>query len=91
MTQRPKLVPRRHWRVRLTNGEVHARSKLRMNTGLYYVATFATLAVLGVLVAGLYTMMRGTSANLSQKLMRWRVGLQFLALVLLMGYILLSR
>lgn len=85
------MSPERPERLPLVNGEVCARSKVRMNTGLYYIATLATLAVLGVLIAGLYTMMRGTSANLSQKLMRWRVGLQFLALVLLMGYILMNR
>ena len=31
---------------------------------------------------GLWNMMRGTSPNLSQTLMRWRVGLQFLAIVI---------
>ncbi|HEU4378205.1 MAG TPA: twin transmembrane helix small protein [Hyphomicrobiaceae bacterium] len=42
----------------------------------------AALAVFLVLLAGLWNMMRGTSPNLSQKLMRWRVGLQFLAIVI---------
>ncbi len=37
-------------------------------------------AVAIVLVLGLINMMRGGSANTSQKLMRWRVGLQFVAL-----------
>jgi hypothetical protein len=35
-----------------------------------------------VLLAGLWNMMRGTSPNLSQKLMRWRVLLQFAAIVI---------
>ena len=44
----------------------------------------ALLAVVVVLLAGLWNMMRGNSPNLSQKLMRWRVGLQFLAIVIIM-------
>jgi hypothetical protein len=42
-------------------------------------------AVVLVLLAGLVNMLRGGSANLSQKLMRWRVGLQFLTIVIVMG------
>jgi len=38
-------------------------------------------AVAVVLVLGLVNMLRGGSANTSQKLMRLRVGLQFLAIV----------
>ena len=34
---------------------------------------------------GLINMLRGGSANLSQKLMRWRVGLQFLAIIVILG------
>jgi len=45
----------------------------------------ALAAVVLVLLFGLINMMRGGSANLSQKLMRWRVGLQFLAVVIIMG------
>ncbi|WP_069305722.1 twin transmembrane helix small protein [Methylobrevis pamukkalensis] len=41
-------------------------------------------AVLLVLLMGLFNMMRGGNANLSQKLMRWRVGLQFVAVVVVM-------
>ena len=44
----------------------------------------AMIVVVVVLLAGLWNMMRGTSPNLSQKLMRWRVGLQFLAIVIAM-------
>ena len=46
--------------------------------------TVAVLAVFGVLLAGLWTMMRGTSPNLSQTLMRWRVGLQFVAVIVIL-------
>lgn len=49
-------------------------------------------AVLVVLFLGLWNMMRGGSASRSQTLMRWRVGLQFLAIVIIMaGLYLTSR
>ena len=47
----------------------------------------ATGAVAIVLVLGLVNMLRGGAPSLSQKLMRWRVGLQFLAVVIMMGVI----
>lgn len=43
----------------------------------------AVAAVAVVLVLGLINMMRGGSPNTSQKLMRWRVGLQFVAIVVI--------
>ena len=55
-----------------------------MGTTIQYVTTLLLIAVIGVLLAGLWNMMRGTSPNLSQTLMRWRVGLQFLAIVVAM-------
>jgi hypothetical protein len=47
----------------------------------------ACLAVAVVLLLGLVNMMRGGSANVSQKLMRLRVLLQFLAIILIMGVV----
>lgn len=41
-------------------------------------------AVTLVLVAGLFNMLRGGTASTSQKLMRWRVGLQFATVILVM-------
>ena len=40
--------------------------------------------VFAVLLAGLVNMVRGGSSNTSQRLMRWRVGLQFLAILVVM-------
>ncbi len=57
-----------------------------METTMYYLSTGMMFAVVLVLLAGLWVMMRGRSPNLSQKLMRWRVGLQFVAVVLLVVY-----
>ena len=49
------------------------------------IVAFALGAVTLVLVLGLFNMLRGGSPNLSQKLMRWRVGLQFVAIIIVMG------
>lgn len=57
-----------------------------MQTLLFHGTTVAALAVVGVLFAGLWTMMKGKSPNLSQKLMRWRVGLQFGAILIIVAY-----
>ena len=48
------------------------------------VIAIALASVIVVLFAGLVNMMRGGSSNTSQKLMRWRVGLQFLTIVVVM-------
>jgi hypothetical protein len=49
------------------------------------IVGIAIFLVAGVLVAGLVNMARGGSPNLSQKLMRWRVGLQFVAILIILG------
>jgi hypothetical protein len=49
-----------------------------------YVVPLAIAAVAFVLVLGLYNMLRGGSPNLSQTLMRWRVVLQFIAVIIIM-------
>ncbi len=54
---------------------------------LTYVAVGAVAIVL---VLGLVNMSRAGSPNLSQKLMRWRVGLQFLAIIVIMTALYLS-
>jgi hypothetical protein len=53
-----------------------------MESTVRLLTMLAALAVFLVLLAGLWNMMRGSSPNLSQKLMRWRVGLQFVAIVI---------
>ena len=49
-----------------------------------FILPIAVGAVALVLFLGLFNMLRGGSPNLSQKLMRWRVVLQFIAIVLTM-------
>ena len=51
------------------------------------VVAVALAAVFVVLVLGLWNMMRGGSPSRSQNLMRWRVGLQFLAVIIVMAVI----
>jgi len=48
------------------------------------VLPLAVAAVALVLLLGLINMMRGGSPNRSQKLMQWRVLLQFIAIVITM-------
>jgi hypothetical protein len=54
------------------------------NVLTYYGVPLAIGAVAVVLVLGLVNMMRGGSPNTSQKLMRLRVLLQFVAIVVIM-------
>ncbi len=61
-----------------------------MEMALYHLITLAVLSVLVVLLLGLWGLMRNKSANLSQKLMRWRIGLQFLAILIIIGYLLVK-
>lgn len=55
-----------------------------MSLSSFIVLLFA-LAVAAVLLRGLVNMMLGGDANLSQRLMRLRVALQFLAILVVMG------
>ena len=50
----------------------------------FYAVPVAVAAVAIVLLLGLANMLRGGSPNTSQKLMRWRVVLQFIAIVIIM-------
>ena len=60
-------------------------------TTLSFLIPIGLGAVVVVLLMGLYNMMRGGSANLSQKLMRWRVGLQFAVVILVMLFFYFSQ
>lgn len=62
-----------------------------MQIFLYHATTVAVFAVLFVLLWGLWNMMKGDSPNLSQKLMRWRVGLQFVAILIILAYAIVTH
>jgi len=53
----------------------------------HYLVPAAIIAVAVVLALGLANMMRGGSPNTSQKLMRLRVLLQFVAIIVIMATI----
>lgn len=56
-----------------------------MSGALPHLTTLVAFCVLGVLIMGLWNMARlSSSPSLSQKLMRWRVGLQFVAIAVAM-------
>jgi hypothetical protein len=55
------------------------------------IVPFAVGAVAVVLLLGLVNMMRGGSPNTSQNLMRWRVLLQFVAIIVIMAAIWFAR
>ena len=57
----------------------------------FYAVPVAVAAVAIVLLLGLANMLRGGSPNTSQKLMRWRVLLQFIAIVIVMTTIWLMQ
>ncbi len=56
---------------------------MRIATNLLVAVACGAVAI--VLMLGLGNMWRGGDPNLSQKLMRWRIGLQFMAIVVIMG------
>lgn len=54
---------------------------------LRFIMPIALIAVAVVLLLGLWTMLRGGNPSRSQKLMRWRVALQFIAICVIMAVI----
>ena len=62
-----------------------------MQTFLIILVAIAMLATLGVLFAGVIGMARGNDPARSNVLMRWRVLLQFGAILLFMLLVLLAR
>ena len=58
-------------------------------TGMGIVMNVSIAAVAVVLVLGLINMLRGGSPNRSQMLMRWRICLQFVAILAIMAYVLI--
>ncbi len=57
---------------------------------LHYLAPVAVGIVALVLLAGLLNMARGGSPKTSQTIMRWRVILQFAAIIIMMGALYLA-
>lgn len=62
-----------------------------MDTLIRGLVPIAVLAVAVILVLGLWNMMRGGSASKSQNMMRARVIVQFVAILLIMGALWMTR
>jgi hypothetical protein len=58
-----------------------------MDSFVNLLVPIATAAVAVVLLLGLVNMLRGGSANTSQRLMRLRVLLQFIAIIVIMAVV----
>lgn len=60
---------------------------------LFIVAAVAALAVLAILLVGIGGFARGGEFNRkhANRLMRWRVGAQFAAVVLIVGFVLVRK
>jgi hypothetical protein len=56
-----------------------------MDTLSQFLLPLLLIAVTVVLLLGLWNMMRGGNPGRSQSLMRWRVGLQFIAIIIAMA------
>lgn len=77
----PGTTPRLTQLLTLNEREIATSMTLFLSNVLIPIAVAAVAAVL---LMGLINMMRGGSPNLSQKLMRMRVLLQFIAIVITM-------
>lgn len=62
-----------------------------MSSIIGILIVLATLGVAVILLLGLLNMSRSGPVNLSQKLMRWRVGAQFIAVCLIMASFYISK
>jgi hypothetical protein len=62
-----------------------------MDALLRNLTMVAAAAVAIVLLLGLWNMFRGGSPNTSQTLMRWRVALQFVAILLVLVALYMAR
>jgi hypothetical protein len=58
---------------------------MTMHAATNLIVVLGVGAVAIVLILGLVNMLREGNTNLSQKLMRWRVGLQFLVILIILG------
>ena len=72
-------------------GTLLYRNGHRMSVFLNNAATLVAVLVFVVLAAGLFNLLRLDGGNMSQKLMRWRVGLQFVAIALVVFSALLAN
>jgi hypothetical protein len=63
------------------------------NDPLFIIVAIACLAVLGILLLGIGSFAKGGEFNRknANKIMRWRVGAQFVAVVLIVGFVFIRQ
>lgn len=63
------------------------------NDPLFYIVAVACLAVAGILIFGIMTFGKGGDFNRkhANKIMRWRIGAQFVAVVLILLFVYIRR
>ena len=59
-----------------------------LNDPLFIIAAIASLIVLGILLFGIGSFAKGGAFNQrnANKIMRWRLGAQFVAVILIVGF-----
>lgn len=64
-----------------------------LNDPLFIVAGIAVLAVLAILIFGIGTFAKGGDFNKrnANKIMRWRIGAQFVAVLLILLFVFIRR
>ncbi len=62
-----------------------------MDGTLRFLLPVLLVAVTVVLLLGLWNMLRGGNPGRSQTLMRWRIGLQFIAIIIAMAVLYFSH
>jgi hypothetical protein len=75
---------------RLTQMISQMSTQIDLTTLVSYAIMIALAVVATVLLLGLWDMVSGRSLNTSQRVMRWRVVLQFIAICLVMAALYLS-
>lgn len=75
---------------RLTQMISQMSTQIDLTTLVSYAIIIALAVVATVLLLGLWDMVSGRSLNTSQRVMRWRVVLQFVAICLVMAAVYLS-
>lgn len=75
---------------RLTQMISQMSTQIDLTTLVSYAIMIALAGVATVLLLGLWDMVSGRSLNTSQRVMRWRVVLQFIAICLVMAALYLS-
>ncbi len=62
-----------------------------LNDPLFWIVAIACLVVVGILIRGISTFGAGGDPKKSNKLMQYRIAAQFVAVVLIVGFVYIRR